>query len=1197
WVLRVTKSFLGDRGLTYIEQGVILPSRVIQLVVKRPLNFYFHPGDYVYVQIPDITKYEWHPLTISSAPEQSDVIWLHIRAVGEWTNRLYNYFNMEATVKASLVNWPKVSQCLSQANREYRAEANGDKNKESVIESPIRRVKSLSAFGSTSSQTTRSLDSLYKNAKVMVLPVPVDCNEYGCGKEALNEKKRNDVEMAASPISKLSFQSLTRPSFLDKPHILTNAIILDKPLKVRLDGPYGSPSSHIFRTQHAILIATGIGVTPFASILQSIMLRYIEAKRWCPSCSHSWSDPIPPNVMKLRKVDFMWINRDQTSFEWFVNLLSELEKQQEEWHETDRFLDTHMHITQGSYRERRVSMPLDDREPNIESTTGLKWHKGRPDWHRFFKLMADKKKGRITVFFCGRSDLARSLRHICSQFGFQFRKEGGQVIPAVRVAFLLTLLLMNLVLFIWRSYEYRAFGWLVMLARANGQCLNFTCAIIIVCVCRKSITKLRSIGFSEYLPLDHYVYYHKLIGWAVVFYSLFHTVMHVINFKVLSKVTTISWFDFLFSTHLGIGWIGGAASLTGWILLALLVAMMVPAQPFMRRSGKFEVFYYSHLLYVPFYICLFIHAPSFWMWFLCPLIVFSIEWVLRVTKSFLGDRGLTYIEQGVILPSRVIQLVVKRPPNFYFHPGDYVYVQIPDITKYEWHPLTISSAPEQSDVIWLHIRAVGEWTNRLYNYFNMEATVKASLLNWPKVSLCLSQANREYRAEADGDKNKESAIESPIRRVKSLSAFGSTSSQTTRSLDSLYKNARVMVLPVPVDCNEYGCGKEALNEKKRSDVEMAASPISKLSFKSLTRPSILDEPNILTNAIILDKPLKVRLDGPYGSPSSHIFRTQHAILIATGIGVTPFASILQSIMLRYIEAKRWCPSCSHSWSDPIPPNVMKLRKVDFMWINRDQTSFEWFVNLLSELEKQQEEWHETDRFLDTHMHITQGSYRERRVSMPLDDREPNIESTTGLKWHKGRPDWHRFFKSMADKKKGRITVFFCGRSDLARSLRHICSQFGFQFRKEWIPFIQFNVINASINGVYTLKTDDSDGTQLANGSWNGLIGLLTRNDYKSEDNIKIWKRVLINKNISIIRSEEQYYERERMSLFSEGRIAMIEVMSDFNVLKYDYCKRNPNLKLYISDTTIINNYLALGFPLGTHLQLIDKINSDSKLIQ
>lgn len=72
------------------------------------------------------------------------------------------------------------------------------------------------------------------------------------------------------------------------------------------------------------------------------------------------------------------------------------------------------------------------------------------------------------------------------------------------------------------------------------------------------------------------------------------------------------------------------------------------------------------------------------------------------------------------MPSKVTHLVIKRPPHFYFRPGDYVFVNIPAIAKYEWHPFTLSSAPEQEDYMWLHIRGVGEWTNRLYAYFERE---------------------------------------------------------------------------------------------------------------------------------------------------------------------------------------------------------------------------------------------------------------------------------------------------------------------------------------------------------------------------------------------------------------------------------------------------------------------------------------------
>jgi FAD-binding domain len=85
-----------------------------------------------------------------------------------------------------------------------------------------------------------------------------------------------------------------------------------------------------------------------------------------------------------------------------------------------------------------------------------------------------------------------------------------------------------------------------------------------------------------------------------------------------------------------------------------------------------------------------------------------------------SNRGKTYISSGLLLPSKVTHLVIKRPPHFVFRPGDYVFVNIPTIAKYEWHPFTLSSAPEEAEHIWLHIRGVGEWTNRLYNFFERE---------------------------------------------------------------------------------------------------------------------------------------------------------------------------------------------------------------------------------------------------------------------------------------------------------------------------------------------------------------------------------------------------------------------------------------------------------------------------------------------
>ena len=120
---------------------------------------------------------------------------------------------------------------------------------------------------------------------------------------------------------------------------------LETPLKVYVDGPFGAPASNIFRAKHAVLIATGIGVTPFSSILQSIMLKFWSKKKQCPNCNYKFTDSIS-SLFNLEKVDFFWINRDQRSFEWFVQLLSQLEiEQAEKGGAMDRFLDMHMYMT------------------------------------------------------------------------------------------------------------------------------------------------------------------------------------------------------------------------------------------------------------------------------------------------------------------------------------------------------------------------------------------------------------------------------------------------------------------------------------------------------------------------------------------------------------------------------------------------------------------------------------------------------------------------------------------------------------------------------------------------------------------------------------------------------------------------------------------------------------------------------------
>ncbi|XP_030377157.1 NADPH oxidase 5 isoform X2 [Scaptodrosophila lebanonensis] len=810
----------------------------------------------------------------------------------------------------------------------------------------------------------------------------------------------------------------------------------------------------------------------------------------------------------------------------------------------------------------------------------------------------------------------------------------------VFVTYLFFYIAVNICLFISRAIQYRASNGFVILARACGQCLNFNCAWVLVLMLRHTLTYLRSRGLSSYLPLDHHVYLHKLTGITISVLSLVHTIMHLFNFSIIvindpninAGHYTIS--EWLLTDRPGLfGLIPGCANPTGVALFVILFIMFICSQPFVRRKGSFEVFYWTHLLYVPFWILTLFHGPNFWKWFLLPGLVYIIERILRYVWMR-GEHGKTYISSGLLLPSKVIHLVIKRPFHFNFRPGDYVFVNIPAIANYEWHPFTISSAPEQEDYMWLHIRTVGEWTNRLYHYFEREqqrlhkgevipqhmhaiptpsfmllnevrnpaigegartttrngiggstSTPQTDFLSRNISSIEYSRVNplthtppvrpprqnrgisklatespsttsassgtgvdrirsikktlqRTFsRKEADvktkagitnnsfvNDRDdsvgqRQDKRQKPLEksmslpdisgkskkrsRLKTLRALGRSESERSfddkrvrrtrlhsvglaylspqnKSLAQSFRYMRnkptIIAFKTPsLDNNDEEFTNHTAESATytTSDAEQGRMPKGKkvngaayerASSNKLsgTTDESMDKMQLTKLSVeeqdfAVSKPLEIFIDGPYGAPSSHIFGAQHAVLIGTGIGVTPFASILQSIMHRYWKVRHSCPRCHFEWASEIPKSVMNLRKVDFFWINRDQRSFEWFVNLLSQLEIEQAELGGAmERFLDMHMYITSALQRTDmkavglQLALDLLHEKGKRDLITGLKTrtNAGRPNWDKVFKQLQAQKKGKVTVFYCGPPQLAKTLRYKCDQYGFAFRKE-----------------------------------------------------------------------------------------------------------------------------------------------------
>ena len=119
------------------------------------------------------------------------------------------------------------------------------------------------------------------------------------------------------------------------------------------------------------------------------------------------------------------------------------------------------------------------------------------------------------------------------------------------------------------------------------------------------------------------------------------------------------------------------------------------------------------MLYYAYFVLLLLHAPEFWKWLLLVGLIWIVEKAYRILNSLFGN-GKTVVKAGVILPSKVTNLIIERPAGFNFSAGDWVFVKIPAVASSEWHPFTISSAPEVSGQFTLHIRGVGQWTNSLY---------------------------------------------------------------------------------------------------------------------------------------------------------------------------------------------------------------------------------------------------------------------------------------------------------------------------------------------------------------------------------------------------------------------------------------------------------------------------------------------------
>jgi hypothetical protein len=121
-----------------------------------------------------------------------------------------------------------------------------------------------------------------------------------------------------------------------------------------------------------------------------------------------------------------------------------------------------------------------------------------------------------------------------------------------------------------------------------------------------------------------------------------------------------------------------------------------------------------------------------------------------------------------------------------------------------------------------------------------------------------------------------------------------------------------------------------------------------------------------------------------------------------------------------------------------------------LWLNRDQRSFEWFRDLLAELERR-----DTRGLLDIHTFMTAGRAdmtgglldfaRRAAFRRSRGDLVTGLQAETQL----GAPDFDRLLESFCQAPDlPRPDVFFCGPLALERVVSRSCRRLGLRFRRE-----------------------------------------------------------------------------------------------------------------------------------------------------
>ncbi|KAL7753526.1 hypothetical protein RI367_001301 [Sorochytrium milnesiophthora] len=531
----------------------------------------------------------------------------------------------------------------------------------------------------------------------------------------------------------------------------------------------------------------------------------------------------------------------------------------------------------------------------------------------------------------------------------------------------------------------RLFGVSVAVAKGSAAVMNFTMMLQLLLVSRTLLTRLRSIASVErWVPIDKNIVWHRYVGAVFIAAAGVHTIVHLTRTFPIVAHTRLSRLKQVINLPAGTKstpsmsylYTQSLPGVTGWLLVVIVVLLACTSLARVRRS-RFEVFWYTHHLSLFMIPLVMLHSSQSW-------IMQSTTWrfVLVPCLVYGAERLQRWYRSfeaidvvDVVVQQDTIELILDRP-SFMKHylAGQYIFLNVPHLSSAQWHPFTLTSSPMDAHLT-VRIKKAGDWTGELHKSIkDIMETRRQRVLSEGVVGRVLPSPASESPPD-----------HLPLRPPPASAGNGSS------------VLARSQLTPVP---DEEQCAQDSQDG--------------------------------------LQHLFTVRVDGAFGAPSQTFFQYDHVVLVAAGVGITPFISILNAIE-HFVKS-------SHRGSIFKKTHVREvahMKSVDLFWLNRDPKAYQWFSETLKGLYQDRA----VQQWLRVHTFVTSAKGREDIRSfllwwgLQLVSKRYNRCLLTGtehcVSW--GRPHWGTVFEQVARKYPGKkVGVFFCGPKALGKELYDLC---------------------------------------------------------------------------------------------------------------------------------------------------------------